>query len=119
MRHDVKALQLVFVVSLSLNLGSQTLAYERGQKANGKVAKEQDDLPQTLQFSKTILPLSGSKITTPVLGWLEDSVVRSGSPDFGVAAKHSPLKLELTFNFDVGDNYRQHPLVNIDSRYPV
>jgi hypothetical protein len=38
---------------------------------------------------------------------------------FGVAAEHSPLKLELTFNFDVGDNYRQHPLVNIDSRDPV
>src|SRR6266446_1826978 len=32
---------------------------------------------------------SGSKITTPVLGWLEDSVVRSGSPGFGVAESFS------------------------------
>src|SRR6266480_7424866 len=30
-----------------------------------------------------------SKITTPVLGWLEDSVVRSDSPDFGVAEPFS------------------------------
>ena len=30
-----------------------------------------------------------SKITTPVLGWLEDSVVRSDSPDFGVAESFS------------------------------
>jgi len=30
-----------------------------------------------------------SLVTTPVLGWLEDSVVRSDSPDFGVAESFS------------------------------
>ena len=33
--------------------------------------------------------ITGSKITTPVLGWVEDSVVRSDSPDFGVAESFS------------------------------
>jgi hypothetical protein len=47
-----------------------------------------------------------------VLGWVEDSVTATTTAG-------SALKLELTFNFDVGDNYRQHPLVNIDSRDPV
>ena len=44
-------------------------------------------------FCPTRSPLSESKITTPVttpvLGWLEDSVVRSDSPDFGVAEPFS------------------------------
>ena len=38
---------------------------------------------------------------------------------FGVAAKHPPLKLVLTVDFDVGHNYGQHLFMNIDSRYPV
>lgn len=33
--------------------------------------------------------LSESKITTPVLGWLEDSVIRSDSPAVGVAESFS------------------------------
>jgi hypothetical protein len=33
--------------------------------------------------------LSESKITTPGLGWRQDSVIRSDSPDFGVAESFS------------------------------
>jgi hypothetical protein len=42
-----------------------------------------------------------------------------GSQLFGVAAKHSSLKLVLTVDFHVRHNYRQHLFMNIDSRYPV
>jgi len=38
---------------------------------------------------------------------------------FRVAAKHPPLKLLFAFDFNVGHNYSQHLLVDIDSRYPV
>ena len=38
---------------------------------------------------------------------------------FGIAAKHPPLKLVLIADFRVRHNYRQHLLMNIDSRYPV
>src|SRR6266480_1521828 len=38
---------------------------------------------------------------------------------FGVAAKHPPLKPELTVNFHVRHNYSQHLFMNINSRYPV
>jgi transposase len=33
---------------------------------------------------------------------------------FGVAAKHPPLKLELAFDFNIGDNYSQHLFVDIN-----
>ena len=32
---------------------------------------------------------SGSKITAPVLGWVEDSVIRSDSPDVGAGESFS------------------------------
>src|SRR4029077_3905211 len=35
------------------------------------------------------------------------------------AAKHPPLKLVFAFDFNVGDNYRQHLFMDIDSRYSV
>src|ERR1700731_1004500 len=38
---------------------------------------------------------------------------------FGVATKHPPLKLELAFDFNIGDNYGQHLFMNIDTRYSV
>jgi hypothetical protein len=38
---------------------------------------------------------------------------------FGVATKHPSLKLELAFDFNIGDNYGQHLFMNIDTRYPV
>jgi hypothetical protein len=41
------------------------------------------------QMHDVTLRYSESKITTPVLGWLEDSVVRSDSLDFGVAESFS------------------------------
>jgi hypothetical protein len=33
--------------------------------------------------------VTGSKITAPVLGWVEDSVIRSDSPAVGVAESFS------------------------------
>src|SRR2546423_1323077 len=38
---------------------------------------------------------------------------------FRVTAKHPSLKLVFAFDFNVGHNYSQHLLVDIDSRYPV
>src|ERR1700736_169737 len=38
---------------------------------------------------------------------------------FGVATEHPPLKLILPVDFNVRDNYRPHPFMNIDSPYPV
>src|SRR6266478_4785803 len=38
---------------------------------------------------------------------------------FRLAAKHPPLKLVFAFDFNVGHNYSQHLLVDIDSRYLV
>src|SRR5207244_6105559 len=37
----------------------------------------------------------------------------------GIAAKHPPLKPELTVNFHIRHNYGQHLFMNINSRYPV
>jgi hypothetical protein len=34
---------------------------------------------------------------------------------FGVAAKHPPLKLELAFNFNAGDDHGQHLFMNAAS----
>jgi hypothetical protein len=52
-------------------------------------------------------------------GLLLDEPRSQRSQLFRVAAKHPPLKLVFAFDFNVGHNYSQHLLVDIDSRYPV
>src|ERR1700726_3681131 len=62
-------------------------------KAGGVfVALEIEDgwLTRVAHFRSTFVPVStGSKITTPVLGWVGDSVIRSDSPAVGVAESFS------------------------------
>jgi hypothetical protein len=44
---------------------------------------------QDRQDGRLISSIAESKITVPVLGWLEDSVIRSDSRDFEVAESFS------------------------------
>src|SRR6266403_630214 len=53
------------------------------------------------------------------LGLLLDQPCSERSQLFGVAAKHTPLKLVLADNFHVRHNHCQHLFMNIDSRYSV
>ncbi len=45
--------------------------------------------PGAIAITSYKADLSESKITTPVLGWRQGSVIRSDSPDFGVAESFS------------------------------
>src|SRR5580700_3899024 len=65
------------------------------------------------------LPILRRRLHDYFFGLLLDEPRSQRSQLFRVAAKHPSLKLVFAFDFNVGHNYSQHLLVNIDSRYPV
>src|SRR6266403_979857 len=76
-------------------------------------------LPIPFQRSPHRFPILGRRLHDYFFGLLLDEPRSQRSQLFGVAAKHTPLKLVFAFDFNVGHNYSQHLLVDIDSRYPV
>src|SRR4029077_8602914 len=76
-------------------------------------------LPIPFQCFPYGFPILRRRLHDYFFGLLLDEPRSQRSQLFGVAAKHPPLKLVFAFDFNVGHNYGQHLLVNIDSRYPV
>src|ERR1700739_3058219 len=75
--------------------------------------------PIPFQRSPHWFPILGRRFHDYFFGLLLEQPGRQRAQLFGVAAKHSPLKLELAVDFDVRHNYSQHFFMNIDSRYSV
>src|SRR5208337_3273493 len=76
-------------------------------------------LPVSLQRVPNWFPILRRRFHDYFLGLLLEQPCGQRSQLFGVAAKHPPLKPELTVNFHVRHNYGQHLFMNINSRYPV
>ena len=60
-----------------------------------------------------------SRLHDYFFGFLLDEPRSQRSQLLRVAVKHPPLKLLFAFDFNVGHNYSQHLLVDINSRYLV
>src|SRR5712664_3757223 len=76
-------------------------------------------LPIPFQCFPYRFPILRRRLHDYFFGLLLDEPRSQRSQLFRVAAKHPSLKLVFAFDFNVGHNYSQHLLVNIDSRYPV
>src|ERR1700745_963356 len=76
-------------------------------------------LPIPFQCFPNGFPILRRRLHDYFFGLLLDEPRSQRSQLFRVAVKHPPLKLVFAFDFNVGHNYSQHLLVNIDSRYPV
>src|SRR5207249_11266885 len=76
-------------------------------------------LPIPFQCSPTWFPILRRRLHDYFFGLLLDEPRSQRSQLFRVTAKHPSLKLVFAFDFNVGHNYSQHLLVDIDSRYPV
>src|SRR5204863_4345964 len=76
-------------------------------------------LPIPFQCFPHGFPILRRRLHDYFFGLLLDEPRSQRSQLFRVAAKHPPLKLVFAFDFNVGHNYSQHLLVDIDSRYPV
>src|SRR2546422_1095518 len=76
-------------------------------------------LPIPFQCSPYGFPILRRRLQDYFFGLLLDEPRSQRSQLFRVTAKHPSLKLVFAFDFNVGHNYSQHLLVDIDSRYPV
>src|SRR6266567_4078818 len=76
-------------------------------------------LPIPFQCSPYGFPILRRRLHDYFFGLLLDEPRSQRSQLFRVTAKHPSLKLVFAFDFNVGHNYSQHLLVDIDSRYPV
>src|SRR5271167_130749 len=75
--------------------------------------------PIPFQSSPNWFPILRRRFHDYFLGLLLDGPCSQRSQLFGGTAKHPPLKLVFTFDFDVRHNDSQDLFMNIDSRYPV
>src|SRR5215469_5793390 len=64
-------------------------------------------------------PILRRRLHDYFFGLLLDEPRSQRSQFFRVAAKHPSLKLVFAFDLNVGHNYSQHLLMDIDSRYPI
>src|SRR5229473_856428 len=76
-------------------------------------------LPIPFQCFPYGFPILRRRLHDYFFGLLLDEPRSQRSQLFRVAAKHPPLKLVFAFDFNVGHNYSQHLLVDINSRYLV
>src|ERR1700704_55226 len=76
-------------------------------------------LPIPFQCFPHGFPILRRRLHDYFFGLLLDEPRSQRSQLFRLAAKHPPLKLVFAFDFNVGHNYSQHLLVDINSRYPV
>src|ERR1700730_7946188 len=76
-------------------------------------------LPIPFQCFPHGFPILRRQLHDYFFGLLLDEPRSQRSQLFRVAAKHPPLKLVFAFDFNVGHNYSQHLLVDINSRYLV
>src|SRR5215813_14771026 len=78
-----------------------------------------DRLPIPLQSSPHWFPILRRRFHDHFLDFLLEQPCGERTELFRVAAKHPAFKLELAFDFNVGDNYGQHLFMDINSRYSV
>src|SRR5712691_10326778 len=64
-------------------------------------------------------PILGSGFHDYFLGLLLKQPCRQRSQLFGATAELPSLKVELAIDFDIRHNDSEHPLVDINSRYPI
>jgi hypothetical protein len=76
-------------------------------------------LPVLLQRSPDGFPILRLRFYDHCLDLLFEQPFGQQSQLFGAAAKQLQLKLVFAFDFNVRDNHRQYPLMDIDSRYPI
>src|SRR5580700_6352667 len=74
-------------------------------------------LPIPFQCFPYGFPILRRRLHDYFFGLLLDEPRRHRSQLFRVAAKHPPLKSVFAFDFNVGHNYSQHLLVDINSGY--
>src|SRR5215467_7199768 len=75
--------------------------------------------PISFQHFPHWFPILSRRFHDDFFGLLLKQPCRQQSQLFGVTAKLPPLKLVFVVDFDVRDNYGQHLLVDINSRYPI
>src|SRR6516162_2356040 len=100
-------------------IGQRLREMERSRHRAGVFPLLADRLPVPFQYSPNGLPVLRRRFHHYFLDRLLDQPFRQQSQLLGVAAKQAPLELVLAFDFDVGHDHCQHPLMNIDPRYPI
>src|SRR3974390_1101065 len=92
---------------------------QRAGPPSGSFPLLAERLPIPFQCFPHGFPILRRRLHDYFFGLLLDEPRSQRSQLFRVAAKHPPLKLIFAFDLNLGHNYSQHLLVDIDSRYPV